>query len=61
MYTNKHIIRKAFEGYFYNTYERLQDYKAYTIYKYDITLFGGDGGVDTFISGDFNIESEVYE
>ncbi len=41
MYRNKHIIRKAFEGYFYNTYERLQDYKAYTIYKYDITLSGG--------------------
>ena len=41
MYTNKHIIRKAFEGYFYNNYERLQEYKAYTIYKYDITLSGG--------------------
>ena len=40
MYTNKHIIRKAFEGYFYNNYERLQEYKAYTIYKYDITLSG---------------------
>lgn len=41
MYTNKHIIRKAFEGYFYNNYERLQDYKAHTIYKYGITLSAG--------------------
>ena len=41
MYTNKHIIRKTFEGYFYNNYERLQEYKAYTIYKYDITLSRG--------------------
>ena len=34
---------------------------SFGTYKYDITLFGGNGGVDTFISGDFNIESEVHE
>lgn len=75
MYTNKHIIRKAFEGYFYNNYERLQEYKAYTIYKYDITLSGGAfnfkrGKVDGYDDSDefpmemsgklFTIIAELY-
>ena len=75
MYTNKHIIRKAFEGYFYNNYERLQEYKAYTIYKYDITLSGGAfnfkrGKVDGYDAADefpmemsgklFTIIAELY-
>lgn len=75
MYTNKHIIRKAFEGYFYHTYERLQEYKVHTIYRYDITLSSGafnfkqckvDGYVDTNefpteLSGKlFTIIAELY-